>query len=267
MKKQLLLLVLCLGLCERGAANVIVVGSLARQKTLKTGEAFDGVIYLKNSEKEPTEARVYQSDYRHYADGRDDFSDPGTNPRSNASWITISPTRVKIRPGETIAVHYKGKAPADQNLRGTFWSMIMIEPTAVPAPIILGKDQQIAMGISTLVRFGVQIATDIGNGGERNLRVLNKTLTQRNGKRVLQLDVENSGENLLVPAISVELFDHTGASIGRFEGGRPRIYPTCSIRSIVDLNDVPAGKYAAMVLLDNGDEHVMGAQYELDLSP
>ena len=134
-------------------------------------------------------------------------------------------------------------------------------------PIILGKDQQIAMGISTLVRFGVQIATDIGNGGERNLRVLNKTLTQRNGKRVLQLDVENSGENLLVPAISVELFDHKGASIGRFEGGRPRIYPTCSIRSIVDLNDVPAGKYAAMVLLDNGDEHVMGAQYELDLSP
>jgi hypothetical protein len=61
------------------------------------------------------------------------------------------------------------------------------------------------------------------------------------GKRTLSLDIGNDGERLLIPAITVELFDQQGASIGRFDAGRTRIYPSCSVRAKVDLTDVPPG--------------------------
>jgi hypothetical protein len=35
----------------------------------------------------------------------------------------------------------------------------------------------------------------------------------------------------------------------------------------VDLSDVPAGKYTAMVVMDTGGEYVTGAQYALELAP
>ncbi len=88
-----------------------------------------------------------------------------------------------------------------------------------------------------------------------------------NGKRLFQLDVGNDGERMLIPAISVELFDQKGASLGRFDAGRTRIYPSGSARAKVDLTDLPSGKYVAMVLLDSGDAQVMGAQYDLELQP
>lgn len=247
--------------------DVIVIGTLARQSTVKPRQIFEGVVYLKNTEAQVTEAKIYQTDYLYSADGRTDYAEPGKNPRSNASWLTISPSQIKIAPNQTVTIRYKGQVPDKRDLRGTFWSMIMVEPNRPPAPIIQGKENEATLGIATAIRFGIQISTDVGNSGERNLRVLEKSLIKKEGKSHLQLDIENPGEHLMIPTISVELFDSKGASIGHFDGGHPRIYPACSIRSQVDLGDVPSGKYTAMVLLDNGDEHVMGAQYVLELGP
>ncbi len=263
------LLILLLALCAAthiSNAAVTVIGSLSRTATIKPGDPFEGVVFLKNTGKEPADVRVSQSDYLFRADGTNDYGEPGKTPRSNAGWITVSPTRVKISPGETLPVRYKGRAPADPKLRGTFWSMIMIEPGSAPAITPDGKVNQVAVGLQTAIRFAIQLVTEIGNAGTRSLKVQEKRIVQSDGKRTLQLDIANDGERLLVPMMTVELFDRQGASIGRFDAGRSRIYPTCSVRAKVDLSDVPPGKYTAMVLLDSGDAQVMGAQYELEIS-
>lgn len=142
----------------------------------------------------------------------------------------------------------------------------MIEPGSAPAITLDGKVNQVAVGLQTAIRFAIQLVTEIGNAGTRSLKVQEKRIVQSDGKRTLQLDIANDGERLLVPMMTVELFDRQGASIGRFDAGRSRIYPTCSVRAKVDLSDVPPGKYTAMVLLDSGDAQVMGAQYELEIS-
>jgi hypothetical protein len=129
------------------------------------------------------------------------------------------------------------------------------------------KERQVAVGLQTTIRFGVQIVTEIGSEGTRSLQILDKSLVKAGTKRAFHLDIGNNGERLLIPAVGVELFDGDGASIGRFDGGRTRIYPACSARSKIDLSDVPVGKYTAMVLLDSGGDQVMGAQYELAIEP
>jgi hypothetical protein len=268
MKRLLLLLILLVSiLAGSSLAGVIVIGSLARTATIKPGDPFEGVIFLKNTGTQSAETRISQTDYLCHADGSNEYGEPGKLPRSNADWITVSPTRLKIAPGETLPVRYKGRAPADPKLCGTFWSMIMVEPSSAPAIAPDGKVDQVAVGLQTTIRFAIQIVTEVGKTGTRSLKVQEKRIAQGGGKRALQLDIANDGERLLVPMMTVELFDRRGASIGRFEAGRSRIYPTCSVRAKVDLTDVPPGKYAAMVLLDSGDAQVMGAQYDLEIIP
>jgi hypothetical protein len=246
-------------------AGVQVVGNLARTSTIKPGDSFEGIIFLKNSDKEAADVRVFQTDYLSSADGSNVYGEPGKAPRSNAAWITVSPTRVKVAPGETVPVRYKGRAPTDAKLRGTFWSMIMVEPNAARSITPEGQPDQVAVGLQTTIRFAVQVVTEVGQGATRSLQVLDKCVVRDGGKRALHLDIANDGERLLIPTMTVELFDQSGASIGRFEAGRARIYPACSVRAKVDLTDVPVGKYAAMVLLDSGDAQVMGAQYDLEI--
>ena len=50
----------------------------------------------------------------------------------------------------------------------------------------------------------------------------------------------------------------------RFETDRKRLYPGTSVRYSVDLTEVASGSYQALVVVDNGDEHVFGAQYGLE---
>ena len=123
------------------------------------------------------------------------------------------------------------------------------------------------MGLQTTTRFAVQVVSEIGSTGTEELKVLEKSLVVNKGKTTLQLDVANSGERVQIPALWAELYNAEGVSLGRFEGGRWRIYPGCSARYKVDLTGVPAGKYTAMVVLDTGGDYVTGAQYVLELVP
>jgi hypothetical protein len=245
---------------------VTVVGTLARTVTIQAGGPFEGVILLHNNDAHSAaDVHLAQTDYFFAADGRNEYGAPGKNGRSNANWFTVTPSRLRLGPGETQTVRYKGRAPADAQLRGTYWSMIMVEPSAGAAITPEGKRDQIAFGLGTMVRFGVQIVTNVGRGANRSLKILDKALVRDGEKRALQIDVANDGEQLLVPAVNVELFDAKGVSLGRFDAGRSRIYPGCSVRAKTDLTQVPSGKYTAMVLLDGGDADVMGAQYDLEL--
>jgi hypothetical protein len=267
MKHLFLLILAALAVTGSSQAGVVVIGNLARTSTIEPGDAFDGVIFVKNTDQQAADVRILQTDYLCQANGTNEYGEPGKAPRSNAGWITVSPTRLKLAPGETQPVRYKGRIPADAKLRGTYWSMIIVEPVSAPAITPEGKPATVALGLQTTIRFAVQIVTEVGQGGNRSLKVLEKALVKHEGKRTLSLDIGNDGERLLIPAITVELFDQQGASIGRFDAGRTRIYPSCSVRAKVDLTDVPPGKYAAMVLLDSGDTQVMGAQYDLEITP
>ena len=248
-------------------ASVAVVGSLVRQYNPKPGDVFEGIILLKNTGDEPVEMGVGQTDYLFAADGSNHYDKPGAHARSNAGWLSVSPSRTVVAPQSTVSVYYKGKVPTSSDLRGTYWSMIMVEPIDVPTPVVKDDKEKVVVGIRTIMRYAVQIVTEIGASGTESLSVLEKRLVVNDGKKVLELDVTNSGERVQVPTLWAEFYNAEGVSIGRFEGGRWRIYPTCSVRYKVDLADIPAGKYTAMVVMDTGGEYVTGAQYSLEIAP
>jgi hypothetical protein len=267
MKSSLFSLLLALGATTCAQAGVVVIGNLARSADVSPGEDFQGLILLRNPDNQPADVRVFQTDYLSQADGSNAFGEPGTTPRSNADWLTVTPSRLKLAPGETQTIRYRGTAPADKSLRGTYWSMIMVEPNTAPAITPDGKVGQVSVGLQTTVRFGIQIVTEIGKDIPGSLKILDRRLTRDETGRHLQFDIGNDGERLLIPTTTVELFDSQGVSVGRFDAGRARVYPSCSVRAKVDLSKLPVGKYAAMVVLDSGEAEVMGAQYDLEITP
>ena len=263
----LALLLVSLMAVSPSRAGINVLGGLSRELVVQPGARSEGRILLRNSDDRAHQVRIYQTDYRFWSDGRSEYAEPGTTPRSNATWLTITPSQVSVPAGATEAVYYSVSVPDSADLSGTYWSIVMVEPvpfeSGSAAPVDTDQD---TIGLQAVVRYGVQIVTSIGDTGARKLRFIGRQLVATEaGRHILQLDAECVGERWLVPLVWTELYDQSGALVGRFEGGKRRIYQDCSVRYQIDLTDVPAGHYKALVVADNGDDNVFGAQYELEL--
>ncbi|MCJ7679334.1 MAG: hypothetical protein MUP70_01280, partial [Candidatus Aminicenantes bacterium] len=199
-------------------------------------------------------------------EGEKEYTQPGTLSRSNSFWVQFSPSLVTVPPQETMEVKYTIQIPLDDELSGTFWSILMVEGVARLTGQAAAENQKdIQFGIRQLMRYGVQIVTHIEDSGERNIKFLNTELVQNEEGQLLYVDVENTGQRWLRPNLYVELYDETGNRAGKYDGGRWRIYPGTSVRFTVNLNGVEPGTYIALVIVDNHDDYVFGAQYNLEL--
>ncbi len=257
---------LCLALANSSFADVAVIGGLARDGNLEPGDQFEGIIHLRNDGTDVVQVNVYQTDYSFTANGQTLYGKPGRNPRSNAKWVTVSPLRITVASKAIASIYYTINVPQDPDLRGTYWSVVMIERHSVSGPPT--PDEQtgkFVLGVQTNVRYAVQIVTNIRDTGDSNVRFMDINLIGRNGSTILQASLENVGERLLNPFLWAELYNKDGIQIGRYQSSRSRVFPNCSVRYLLDLSDVPKGAYTALVIVDNGDETVFGAKYDIHL--
>jgi len=245
-------------------ADVGIVGGLVHEKTAGPGEIYEGSIIVKNQGDRPEEIRIYQTDYLCYFDGTNDYNSPGELERSNANWVSFNPHRMII-PSKSIAkINYTLKVPSDPNLEGTYWSMLMIEEIPANSPLSSqAESAELQVGIIQIVRYGIQMTTHIGDSGERKLEFLETKLLKETEGRVLQVDIENTGQRFIRPYLWADLYDENGRYIGRFDSDRKRIYPGASVRYEVNLSSVPEGDYKALVVADGGGDYIFGANYTL----
>ncbi|MBM3324751.1 MAG: hypothetical protein FJY66_03700 [Calditrichaeota bacterium] len=243
----------------------ITVETLSIEKTVDPGGVLRGTIVLTNNGSEPQGVVVYQTDYLFFSDGSNQFGAPGETERSNARWLTFSPHQTEVPPGQSSWISYELQVPNDSSLGGTYWSMLMVEQMDRPSDsnTVLRRNQA---AVRQIIRYGIQCVTHIGRSGSHHLQFMETQLIeQEDGTKELQVDVENRGERWAVPKAWVELYSSTGRHLGRFESEKKRIFPGTSVRFRIALGDIPAGKYKALVVLDNGDQDVLGAKYDLEL--
>jgi len=245
----------------RAGAQIAVVGSTVEEHSAAPGQSYEGTILVRNTTATPQSVRIYKSDYLFYANGTSHFDDAGTTPRSNANWVKPSASTVVVPPMGELTVGYTISVPANDTLRGTYWSALMVEgaPTAPPA----ASAKQV--GIGAVVRYAVQLATHLPKAGSRKVAFSNQVLsTDSTGHRVLELDVQNTGERAYRPNLWVELYDANGVVRGRREQQRGLLYPGTSLKQRFVFDALPAGSYKAVVFADSGDDSVFASQYKLE---
>ena len=245
----------------RADAQIAVVGSTVEEHAAAPGQSYEGTILIRNLTTTPQPVRVYQSDYRFYADGTSHFDDAGSSPRSNAKWTKLSASSIVIPPNGEVTVGYTITVPKADSLRGTYWSAIMVEGAESAPPAEANK----RVGIGAVVRYAVQLATHLPAQGSRKVAFNSAAFsTDSTGNKLMELDVMNMGDRAYRPNIWVELYDAAGNLKSRKEQQRGLLYPGTSLKQHFVFDALPAGSYKAVVFADTGDDSVFATQYKLE---
>jgi len=250
--------------------RISVIGGLTQNIQMNDGETKSGTITIRNDGVNLEEIKVYLTDYSFSHDGTSEYSEVGTNTRSIAEYITFNPHKATIPPNSSINVNYTIVVPkntADMQFTGSLWSVFMVEsiPENSPESETFEPDTDYKMSIGINLRFAVQIIVNFGETGERKLEFLNAKIQKLEDKRILAVDVKNSGERHFRPNLIVELYDEVGIFIDKFTADKKHIYPNTSVRYLVDLTYVKSGKYKALVIADGGNENLFGINYNIEL--
>ena len=182
--------------------------------------------------------------------------------RSNASWLRLNQEQIAIAPGEIGTVEYEVRVPDDSRLTGSYWSVVMAQE--VEGAEATGESRP-QVRLRQTVRHAIQVITEIGETGHSEVAFRNARLTSEGGKRLLSVDLENTGERWLHTNVWIELHDAQGRNVGRFAGNQRRTFPGTSVRNRIELTAAPPGKYVALLVADGGRNDLFGTQIELDL--
>lgn len=170
-------------------ANIIVLNGLTHENQALSGETYRGFIQVQNASDKSKSVRVYQRDYWFSYTGESRHDPAGTMERSNAKWISFNPELLNLGPNEAVNINFEVHVPGE-SLSGTFWSVIMVE--GVVPPDTTGHTSGVT--INTAIRYAVQIVTNIGETGTRDIQFLGMELGKQEETSLLYVALENTGE-------------------------------------------------------------------------
>jgi hypothetical protein len=240
-------------------ASVEVIGSLKHVHNGKPGDVIRGEIRIQNSDSTDQEVKVYQTDLLYNLQDNTFYDEPTSHNRSNAPWIQFSPKSVILKAKEIRIIQYEITLPPIDTLKGTYWSVLMVEGV-VP----IDPNQKGDLSIRTVTRYAIQVVTEIADKGIGSLKFLEPTLIREDDKLFLAIDLVNNGEHYIAPEVTIELFDDKGTSVRVLTASRKGLYPTTSTRFRFDLEGIPGKKtYQAMIVAAGQDNDVFGLEYTL----
>jgi hypothetical protein len=240
-------------------ASVEVVGSLRHVHKGVAGEVYKGEIKIQNTGATDQEIKVYQTDLLYNYKDFTYYNTPVSQPRSNANWIKFSPKTAVVKAHSSMYLQYTVTIPNSDTLKGTYWSVLMVEGVS---PIEPSQSGQVT--INTVIRYAIQIVTDMKNQGEGRLVFMKPTLVKEGNDLYLAVDLENKGDHYIAPDVSIKLFDNEGNLVKELTAPRKGVFPTCSTRFRFNLKGIKSGQtYQAVIVAQGEGQDVFGLNYSL----
>ena len=246
-------------------ANAVTVENPSEDIFVSPGGTAKTSFRVINRTNQEHQITVYQSDYFFEANGKNEFSSPGLLKRSNAGWIDFSPKRFLINPKSKVSIEVSANIP-NQPLNGTYWSVLMVEyvdSKATKATSNYNQDMQSQVTVKR--RTAIQIRTHITNTGEMKARYFNQSIKKINGKRIFQVDMENTGSLYFTGKFWIDFYNSQGKPIEKIVLDKKSLYPDCSVRFSADISNLQKGKYTALCIYDTSEEKVFGGKYQIEI--
>ena len=242
-----------------GGAQIAIPDGLTHEHIVAPGDHIEGRIRVSCTAEVPVTVTVDLRDYLFFADGTTLYADPGTVERSSSSWLELLTAEpIVVAPGDEATIVYTLDIPDDGALRGTYWCILLVGPAPTASPATSP-----GLSITTVLNYGVQIVTHIGDSGTRSVRAVGTELTESDGSITLSVDLENDGERWVRPDVWAELYAEDGTRLLTVDSGRLRIYPGTSVRHRFGFGDLAPGTYRAVVLIDDQGTAAWAAQFTL----
>lgn len=235
------------------------VSGLTYLNTFKPGESAQVRISLISDRNTPEMVDLKLCDYWCNSDGQHFFEEVGKQVRSNAHWIKLGSHREIVNPGETRDFYFTINVPQDNALKGSYWSVLLIEPYDALQTL---SESEHGFQLHVKIRYAFHIVSNVGVGTPA-LKIVDKGMQEIKGKKYFMADVANTGDWFLNPKMTVKLLDKKGKLEKSMETQTDRLYPGSSVRYLADGEGIFEGKYTAFLLLDNGDGRLFGDTFEI----
>lgn len=248
-------------IANRADAGIVILNGLSHEHQVQSGESYRGTIELQNTGISGKDVRVYIRDYWFSYSGENRHDQGGTIARSNAGWITYTPELLTLDSSEVATISFEVNVPDIDTLKGTYWSVIMVEGVTPPDTSNISQ----GVKINTAIRYAVQIISNVGTDANSDLQFLGMELGKDEGENILNVAVENIGELMLRPEISLELFDADGNSVSTIKSEQRKTFPGTSIMSTLVLEGIKPGNYTGVLIADCGEDRLFGSNLSIEL--
>lgn len=240
-------------------ASIEVVGSLRHVHKGVAGEVYTGEIKIQNTGSTDQEIKVYQTDLLYNYKDYTYYNTPVSQKRSNANWIKFSPKTAVVKANSTMYISYTVTIPKGDTIKGTYWSVLMVEGVSPIKPSQAGQ-----VTINTVIRYAIQIVTELKDRGVGKLVFLKPTLVKEGSQLFLAVDLKNEGDHYIAPDMTIKLFDTDGNLVKELTAPRKGIFPSCSTRFRFNLKGIKSGQTYQTVIVAQGEgQDVFGLNYTL----
>lgn len=236
-------------------AQVTVLTPSVVERTAAHGARYESSIIVRNSTPVTQVVTARVVDYSFQADGTSRYDEPGSQPRSNAAWLTLAPRTVEVPPNQTVNLTYSVQVPAAATLAGSYSSMVLVmgKPRQ-QASLAVGHGRANA-GIRSDLSYGIQVVTHLDGPAQARFGMDQIAASNvSDSVQALAFTVRNTGERAQRPVVSLELYAEDGRLIATQRSQRGLIYPGSSVRQSFALRPVPKGTYRALLQVDTGDD-------------
>lgn len=205
-----------------------------QEKVKNPGESYTVELVLLNQGKKDVEILILQKDLI-LDRGRTLLKEVGVVERSNSSWFVIKNPRLLLKGQRKATLKIPVNVPMDVK-PGSYHSLLIVSIT--PHRKEQGK---VSMGI--VPQYGLQIITTIPGGVDRA-----EVVECVEEKGMLNLDIRNTGENLLILRIRPDN--------DLIESRRVLIYPDQTQRTSLNCEGLQDGIHKERILLDNEKQYI-----------
>lgn len=241
------------------AVESLQVNGLSYIDKLSPGDKKQVKITLMNDKEQAETVALKLTDYSCNREGQHFFDPIGTQARSNAEWINFPMSQVTLAPKEHYDLIVTIDVPYNPSSDGSYWSVLLIEPTE---PFQTLKESENGFQLFVKVRYAYHFVTTLGNE-KTAIKFLSTELKTLNEKKMISIDVENTGKVFINPKLTLKLFNDSGKLEKTIHTQAERIYPGMSSRYLLDADGIEEKKYKAFLLFDNGDNHLWSHTFEI----
>lgn len=230
-------------ICKGG---ISVVNGLSHEHS---NAQLTGSIKIKNEGTKSERVSLYLQDLVPNCEGSVSYREP-----TGQQWIFLDKDYLELQGGEEVEVKYSLVDYRKENT--SQWQVVMVE-----AEDPVATDNQGGVQINSKIRYAIQIVLHVGAYQAPELGFHE---VQLKDKEAITVTLKNMGSYMTFVKLKLEVLTEDGKSVKVFEGNNKRIYPGFCTTFTVPVNDVPAGKYAGVLVADNGKD-LYGSHLILEL--
>ena len=247
----------------------IAVSPASFHLNLKPGSTQVKELTISNDTKVMHKFQLSLSDFRMGRTGKPEVIKAEDSKYALSKWISLSPTYVELKPGESKKIGITIRIPGDESGNIAAWTLINVDNLKDKAPLSKDKvnEKALNIGVSTNFGFGVYVYQNPPNVAVNNVAIQKIIYKDTAGVKNVSMTVKNIGDGIGFCTSYLELTSlATGKKVKL--GTKqftilPQFYRDFTYALPANL---AKGKYSALGVIDYGnDEDIKVAELEINI--